>query len=300
MNIGDKIALVRKVKIMNIGDKIALVCCSNGQSPEQKSIIENLEKALLDIGLAPIFSKYIYQTDSVYSGTAKQRADELMRLYRSEDIKAIFDISGGDIANELLLYLDFDVIANSTKQFWGYSDLTTILNAIYAKTGKTSVLYQIKNIVRSDDKIQIQEFSNALLNADCELFDFPYEFVRGTKMDGIAVGGNIRCLLKLAGTHFFPDMQDKLLVLEAMSGLTPKIVTCFSQLACMGVFDQVKGVLLGTFTQMEAQEGIDAVIEIAKRFIPENVPIAKTQFIGHAANSKAIILGQQLSLGGNI
>lgn len=284
---------------MNIGDKIALVCCSNGQSTEQKSIIENLEKALLDIGLAPIFSKYIYQTNSVYSGTAKQRANELMQFYRSDDIKAIFDISGGDIANELLLYLDFNVIANSTKQFWGYSDLTTIINATYAKTGKTSMLYQIKNIVRSNDKTLIQKFSNALLKGDDELFEFPYAFIRGTEMHGVAVGGNIRCLLKLAGTEYFPDMQDKLLVLEAMSGLTPKIVTYFSQLACMRVFDQVKGVLLGTFTQMEDQEGIDSVIEIAKRFIPENVPIAKTQFIGHAANSKAITIGQQLSLGGN-
>lgn len=283
---------------MNIGDKIALVCCSNGQSQDQKAIIDNLNKILTDIGLIPCLSKYIYQTDSVYSGTAKQRAEELMQFYRADDIKAIFDISGGDIANELLLHLDFDVISICQKQFWGYSDLTTIINAIYAKTGKSSVLYQVKNIARVNDVKSIDQFSKFLFHNDNQLFDFPYNFVRGKSMKGVAVGGNIRCLLKLAGTEYFPDMHDKILVLEAMSGSTPQMVAFFSQLSCMGIFEQIKGVLMGTFTQMETQEGTDSIIELASRFVPNNIPIAKTQFIGHSADSKAIIIGKELSIGG--
>ncbi len=34
-------------------------------------------------------------------------------------------------------------------------------------------------------------------------------------MDGIVVGGNIRCLLKLAGTPYWPDMREKILLLES-------------------------------------------------------------------------------------
>lgn len=70
-----------------------------------------------------------------------------MSFYRDPEVKAIFDLSGGDIANEILPYLDFKIIARSHAVFWGYSDLTTILNAIYAKTGKSSVLYQARNLV---------------------------------------------------------------------------------------------------------------------------------------------------------
>ena len=62
-------------------------------------------------------------------------------------------------------------------------------------------------------------------------------------MDGIVLGGNIRCLLKLAGTEYFPDMKDKILLLEAMSGQVPQMVTYFSQLQQMGVFEKVKGIL---------------------------------------------------------
>jgi ABC-type antimicrobial peptide transport system permease subunit len=73
---------------------------------------------------------YIYVKDSIYSGTAAERAEALMNFYKDEEIRAIFDISGGDIANEILPYLDFEVIGKMQKQFWGYSDLTTIINAI--------------------------------------------------------------------------------------------------------------------------------------------------------------------------
>ena len=129
------------------GDKIGIVCCSNGQKKSNTEKIQRLEKTLTDIGFNPVFADYIYEKENVFSGTAKERAEALMEFYKDEGIKGIFDISGGDIANGILPYLDYEVIANSAKLFWGYSDLTTILNAIYTKTGKPSVLYQIRNLI---------------------------------------------------------------------------------------------------------------------------------------------------------
>ena len=78
-----------------------------------------------------------------------------MDFYLDDTIDAICDISGGDIANGILPYLDYSVIAKMDKQFWGYSDLTTILNAIYAKTGQTGVLYQIRNVLYKERKQQM-------------------------------------------------------------------------------------------------------------------------------------------------
>ena len=101
--------------------KVGIVCCSNGQSHSNKEILENLQKILTEIGLLPIFSDYIYEKDSVFSGTAKERADALMRFYEGEEIKAIFDISGGDLANEILPYLDFDIIAEAKTRHQRYS-----------------------------------------------------------------------------------------------------------------------------------------------------------------------------------
>ena len=104
------------------------------------------------------------------------------------------------MANEILSYLDFQTIAYEKKHFWGYSDLTTIINAIYARTGKSSVLYQIRNLTYDHSQSQITDFLSTTLAGATSLYDFPYEFVRGTHMEGIVVGGNIRCLFE-AGWH---------------------------------------------------------------------------------------------------
>ena len=144
--------LRKSALLLQKNSKVGIVCCSNGQSLYCKKDIEALEKVLRNLELIPVFSEFIYVKKSIFSGTARQRAEVLMSFYKNDEIKAIFDISGGDIANEILPYLDFDIIAKSGKQFWGYSDLTTIINAIYAKTGKSSVLYQLKNLVYEDDE----------------------------------------------------------------------------------------------------------------------------------------------------
>ena len=124
--------------------KVGIVCCSNGQKRANENDIKVLEKTLQDIGVEVVFSEYIYERDGVSCGSAKERAQALMDFYLNDEIVEIFDVSGGDLANGVLPYLDYDVIEKSSKKFWGYSDLTTVLNAIYAKTGNPSVLYQVR------------------------------------------------------------------------------------------------------------------------------------------------------------
>lgn len=266
---------------MSNKEKVALVACSNGLAEKQKIKIEQLVEKLMGINMIPILSKYIYAKESVFSGTSEERAEVLMNFYKNPEITKIYDVSGGDLANEILPYLDYNVIEESNKQFWGYSDLTTVINAIYTKTGKSSVLYQIRN-----------------LTTQTGLFDFKYHFIQGEEMQGILVGGNIRCLLKLAGTEYWPDMNGKILLLEAMSGNVPKMVTALNQLKQMGVFKQIKGILLGTFTEMEAEGYQPTIEELVKECVGQDIPIAKTYEIGHGIDSKAVEIGKEIYLSG--
>ena len=284
------------------GSKVALVCCSNGQVFSNKGKLKKLHDTLVELGLKPVWSDYIYAKEGVFSGTAKERAEALMTFYRDEEIRAIFDISGGDIANEILPYLDFEVIAKAKKLFWGYSDLTTILNAVYTMTGQTGVLYQVRNLIYGHAKQQIQYFSELITedeSVEKEFGDssFFYRFVQKEQMEGVVVGGNIRCLLKLAGTPYFPDMSGKILLLEAYGGEMPQMVTYLNQLKLMGVFDKVSGILLGTFTKLEEAEGSQlAMAELVKRYAGLEIPIAVTREIGHGTDSKAVIIGQEMCL----
>ncbi len=279
------------------GDKAGIVCCSNGVSILQREKLQKLDDVLKEIGICPVWSEFIYEKESIFSGSAKERADALMKFYHDKEIQAIFDISGGDIANELLPYLEFEVIAESQKLFWGYSDLTTIINAIYTKTGKESVLYQVRNLIGTDAKRQIENFKESVINQKQKLFDFEYRFIQKESMQGIVVGGNIRCLLKLAGTEYFPDVKGKILLLEAYGGTVPQMVTYLNQLKQMGVFEKAAGILLGTFTKMESEKCVPTMIDLVKRYAGEEIPIAYTAKIGHGSDSKAIIIGRKIKIG---
>ncbi len=276
---------------MKKGDAAGIVCCSNGLRAECIRDVEKLIQILKQIGITPVISEHIYEKNAVFSGTGRERAQALMSFYEREDVKAVFDISGGDIANEILSYLDFDVIQRNPKQFWGYSDLTTILNAVYTKTGNEGVLYQVMNLVRVKDSVMCRSFAKTVLGQEESLFDFPYRFIQGKNMEGVVAGGNIRCLLKLAGTEFFPDLQDKILVLEAMGGSTAQFVTYLSQLQCMGVFTKIAGIVLGTFTQMEAEGGSPDIVTLVQEYAG-CLPIVKTSRIGHGADSCGVVIGR--------
>ena len=288
---------------MNMNQTSGIVACSNAVDRAYEYKIQELRDTLKSMGIDTILSNHIYDMGYGNSGTGKERAEALMKFYRDDVVDVIYDISGGDIANEILPYLDYDVIGASNKQFWGYSDLTTIMNAIYAKTGNSSVLYQVRNLIGREWGIQCMRFeemlekeNNSLKSGKNSLFDVNYDFIQGERMEGILVGGNIRCLLKLAGTEYWPDMTEKILFLEARSGQISQIITYFSQLKQLGVFEEINGLFLGTFSELETCVLMPQVKDILGDYIDETMPVAMTKEVGHGADSKALVIGERISM----
>lgn len=165
-----------------IGDKVAIVACSNAQLLSYRAKIHELFKAITNIRLITVCSNFIFEKYLIFSGTAEERAKALIKFYANPEIKAIFDISGGDVANQILEYIDFDLIKSNPKPFFGYSDLTTIINAIYTKTANASYLYQIRNLIYDDKDLQVKWFVNSLFNEEKDLFHIKYSFIQGNKM----------------------------------------------------------------------------------------------------------------------
>lgn len=302
--------------------KIGIVCCSNGLNENSQNMLEQLGITLKELDILPVYSKHIFANENFRSGTAKERAEDLMNFYEKNEVHAVFDISGGDIANEILPYLDYIKLRDSHIPFYGYSDLTTVLNAVYTKTGKECGLYQLRNIVEPE----IEDSGNVIWksrnlqrdrlaghmavhhksrgetillsekdkNEDYPLLDIRYRFLRGEQMEGVMVGGNIRCFLKLAGTEYFPDLSGKILVLESLGGYKPQMIACLSQLSQMGAFRKINGILLGTFTKLE-EMGFKGFMEEEVLKCSGNLPVAKTEEIGHGADAKCCMIGQNYS-----
>ncbi len=316
--------------------KAGIVACSNGLPFNAQEEMIQLNKTLCALGIETVWSDYIYARDGIRNGTGKERAETLMDFYKDETVDVIFDVSGGDVSQEVLDYLDYDVVASAKSQagkpkvFWGYSDLTVLLNAIYAKTGNSGVLYQVRyieNMIQKNVAI-VNEIRAGIKDKSSKdmysnMFSPQYHFLRGKEMSGVLVGGNVRCLLKLADTEYFPDMTGKILFLEARSGLEKEMRDYLSQLQQMGVFEKINGLFLGTFTRWDEENArldqqdvfqkdnglkqetmANACMEkkqmtmerLVMEYLPKDLPVAKTLEVGHAKTSKALRIGKHLRL----
>ena len=284
------------MSFLNKGNKIGIISCSNGLSIKNKNLIDELKLNLKSLDIEMVEGDTLYAKEyNLFSGTGEEKARALEKLFLDKDIKMIFDISGGDLANEVLDFLDFNLIKENPKPFFGYSDLTVLLNAIYSQCHITTYNYQLRNLIGKFKEEQMQNFKASFIEGKEDIFNLDYEWINGSHLEGVVVGGNIRCLLKLAGTKYMPDFKDKILFLESFSGNSAKMVTYITQYKNLGVFNEVKGIILGEFTEMERENLKPDIIEILRRVIGEiNIPILKTRDLGHGADAKCIPIGKYL------
>jgi len=77
--------------------------------------------------------KDVYRSD-----TARDRAEELNELINNPNIDCILSTIGGINSNSLIPYIDYDAFKENPKIIIGHSDVTSILLALYAKTGVTT------------------------------------------------------------------------------------------------------------------------------------------------------------------
>ena len=268
---------------------ISLVGCSDPLPPQEKEDVLRLAALLesrgmsVDIGPALLSEK----------ATPEEKAAAVNRAFRDAAVDAVFDVSGGDLANTTLPYLDFEAIGASRAMYYGFSDLTVVLNAVVAKTGRPAVNYQIRNLLYRDAAAQQAFFREKLLPRRFTLADLEPRFLRGSSLSGKLIGGNIRCFLKLAGTPWWPEPDGGILLLESLGGGVYQMVTALEQYRQMGVFDRISGILLGTFTKMREERLTPTIEELVLSMTPPHVAVAVTPYVGHYPDARPVMLGAE-------
>lgn len=280
--------------MLNQGDKIGIVACSNSKKEKDRKKIESLVTFLKDnYQLTAILSPAIFAESKNIS--PDKRATALMNMYKNSEVKAIFDISGGDLANQLLPLLDYKIIQQRNIPFVGYSDLTVILNAIYVKSNVNGVLFQLLNIIEDSSQTAKGHFERLFLEKENELWKLQGSWLTKNQFteDMIMVGGNIRCFLKLAGTTFFPELVGKILLVESAGGSIERVISYFSQLEQLNGFKQIKGIIVGNFLELKERKQFHLLEEYLLAIATNNeVPIFLTSEIGHQVTSTAVPLGK--------
>ena len=128
------------------------------------------------------------------------------------------------------------------------------------------------------------------------LLSIDYDFLQGEELRGILIGGNLRCFLKLAGTEYMPDLTDKVLLMEALGGDIMSVRSMLAWLNMLEAFDKIKGIIIGTFTEIMKRGEYDDFLELIRSYIPDGLPVVVTKDIGHDRNAKGICIGREILL----
>ena len=87
-----------------------------------------------------------------------------------------------------------------------------------------------------------------------------------------------------------------MLFIEGLGTSVEGLITHLSQLKQMNVFCNISGLLIGTFTKIEKEISVEELFKLVQDYIPSSLPVAKTQEIGHAKNSKALKIGEKIHI----
>ncbi len=120
---------------LNFGDTIGVISPSAPLAGLVEHRYKNGIKKLEELGFNVIVGKHALEVTSYTAGSAEERAEDIMEFFKNKNVKAIISFIGGYHSNQILKYLDFEVIKNNPKILMGYSDMTVLLLAIYKKCG---------------------------------------------------------------------------------------------------------------------------------------------------------------------
>lgn len=287
---------------LGTGDTIGIVSPSTPVTQELEKQFKKGIEFLENLGFNTVVGEHVYSTAWGYAASPQEKAEDINRMFADESIKAIFCSQGGATANACLPYLNWNGIREHPKIFLGISDITVLLNAIHHKTGLVTfhgndVMWGFGMNPTMYDK---QEFIARLVNA--RIGEVRPRRERQTTRSGVAegklLGGNLHCLSKLAGTPYFPDFTGAIFFVEAI-GITPEECDyLFQQLKQIGVFDQIRGVVIGYIDGLQNNENAlmqmeDVLLHVTAEY---NFPVLKADDFGHNCPNTVLPVGSNVRI----
>ena len=290
-------------KRLKKGDTIGIAATA-GPIRDESEVTE-FEQVLQQLGFKIKRGKNVTKKWGYFSATDEERAEEFMELIEDQEVNGIFFIRGGWGCARLLDLIDYEKIKSNPKVIMGFSDITSLLNAISHKTGlatfhgpggnSTWNEYSVKYVKRVTVDGEQISFKN-------QATDHPITTYSKGTAEGELYGGNLSVIAGVLGSEFVPDWQGKILFLEDVMEEPYRIDRMLTQLKLAGVFEQISGLVLGNFRKCTAEEPdrsftLEEVFE--QHFSTAKFPVFYGAQIGHIRNKFTVPLGVKVRINAN-
>lgn len=286
------------------GDTIGVIAPSNYIEKDDLEYI-NASIALMEAsGFKVKFGKYVFEDTLGYGTSPEKRATDINWAFKDDEVKAIMCVKGGEDSNTILDYIDYEMIKKHPKIICGFSDNTSILNAIHEKTGL--VTYHgptFKSLTSWETGYAYKQFIKTFVeNTESLIMGEPedeYTTIQAGQATGELVGGNLSLFTKLVCGKYAVNVQDKILFLEELGfEAAPEMVNSnIYYLKQNGIFDRIAGLWIGNY-EHPSKVSIEKII---KNAIGDEYkfPIIKSDNFGHIDKKIIIPIGTKAEINTN-
>lgn len=273
------------------GDEIRIVAPSGSLSIVRTEIFDSALAHLRENGFNVTFSKHSREINEFSSSSVRSRVGDLHEAFTDSNVKAIMACIGGFNANQILPYIDYELIKANPKILCGYSDITALLCAVYAKTGL--VTYHAPHLA-GIGHIQEREYTQRYFS-ECLMRGGPftaepsetaqgYTVIQEGECEGVITGGNLCTLNLLQGTPYMPCIRDRVLFIEddnIMGDYFPyEFDRNLQSLLQTEGGDSVKGIVFGRFDE-SCKLDAEKIKAIVSGKISPDIPVVFGADFGH-------------------
>jgi muramoyltetrapeptide carboxypeptidase len=281
------------------GDLIALHAPAGAIFNEES--IQKATTALEGAGFRIKICDTLKQKFGYLAGSDEFRAKELNDLFSDKTVNGIVAMRGGWGCARLLPLLDFENIKKNPKVISGFSDITTLLLAIHAKTGMITFHGPVGNSSWGD--FTMNHFLRMVAEGEIMELKQPVgndsSVLTAGKASGKLLGGNLTVLCSLIGSDYLPDFTDSILFLEETEEEPYSIDRLLTQLSLNGVLKKSKGFVFGKCSKCEAEEPDKSFTteEVLKqKLVFADKPFINGFAFGHTTDKFTIPVGANATL----
>lgn len=291
------------------GDEIRVIAPSRSMTLISQETREIANRRFSELGLELSFGKHIEEKDDFNSSSIESRIRDIHDAFLDKNVKAIITVIGGFNSNQLLKYMDWEIIKNNPKIFCGYSDITILNNAILQKTGlvtyygphyssfgqelhfdytldyfKKCLMQTASFKTAPSDKWSDDEWYKDQQNRKL-ITNNGWQVINKGKAKGIAIGGNLCTFNLLQGTEYFPEVKNTILFIEddELTGdfSAVEFDRYLQSIIHQSQFKNVYGIVIGRFQKASKMtpEKIKQIIKTKKEL--EGMPIIADVDFGH-------------------
>ncbi len=292
-----------KPKPLNVGDTIGLISPAGitGEDEDYDKVIQTIRQ----MGYKVKEGKHAREKHGYLAGTDDQRAEDLNTMFAEPSVKAILPFRGGWGCNRILDKIDYQTVRDHPKALIGFSDITSLLLAIYTKTGLVTFHGPVAKSIwthfttdhfrkvtgnRGEHTLSIKERLSESYNS--------FRMVSPGTARGRLLGGNLTVLTAMIGSDYLPDFNNSILFIEDVGEDIYRIDRMLTQLKLSGILDQISGFILGQCTACDESQPYGFSLEeiIDQHIKPLQRPDLSGIPVGHIDHMLTLPIGIQAEI----